>query len=217
MRNWIVQLAGVALLAVAAVQCTTGVDPSPEPGIIRVMIKGVETDTMIVIQSDSSEFSRWDLFDLYLSTGRVYQGSNYAAIYNNPTNERKGADTVNILAREWLDGTPITPRDTARITPQNSRWVSYVVFESYVPPGDYDGLYFSLTATEMEIWIPKHYLNPVQLPPGVEPGMRFDIPFTVVDGGVTEIKLEIYPYQSLSRYRDAFYFDRQIVVSNVQW
>ncbi len=217
MRNRIVQLAGVGLLAFWAVQCTTGVDPSPEPGILRVMLKGVETDTMIVIQSDTSEFSRWDLFDLYLATGRVYQGANYATIYNNPSNDRKGSDTVNILAREWLDGAPITPRDTARITPQNSRWINYVVFESYVPPGEYDRLYFALTATEMEIWIPKHYLNPVQLPPGTQPGMDFNIPFTVVEGGVTEIRLEIYPYQSLSRYRDAFYFDRQIVVSNVEW
>jgi hypothetical protein len=204
-------------LAVVVLSCTTGVDPSPEPGIVRVMIKGVETDTMIVIQSDTSEFSRWDVFDLYLSTGRIYQGPNYSTIYNNPSNERKGADTVNILAREWLDGSPITPRDTMRITPQNSRWINYVVFESYAPPGNYDRVYFSLTATEMEIFIPKHYLNPVQLPPGVQPGMSFDIPFTVVEGGTTEIRLEIYPYQSLSRYRDAFYFDRQVVVSDVQW
>jgi hypothetical protein len=217
MRNWIVQLAGVALLSVVAVDCTTGVDPSPDPGIVRVMIKGVESDTMIVIQSDTSEFSRWDLFNLYLSTGRVYARDVYSTIYNNLSNERKGADTVNILAREWLDGSPITPRDTMRITPQNSRWIKYLVFESYVPPGEYDRLYFSLTATEMEIFIPKHYLNPVQLPPGVEPGMSFDVPFTVSEGGVTEISLEIYPYQSLSRYRDAFYFDRQVIVSNVQW
>jgi hypothetical protein len=217
MRNWMCRAAGTVLLAAAVLSCTTGVDPSPDPGIIRVMIKGVESDTMIVIQSDSSEFSRWDRFDLYLSTGRVYQGSNYATIYNNPSNERKGADTVNILAREWLDGAPITPRDTARITPQNSRWISYLVFESYVPPGEYDRLYFSLTATEMEIFIPKHYLNPVQLPPGVQPGMSFDIPFSVTEGGTTEINLEIYPYQSLSRYRDAFFFDRKVVVSNVTW
>ena len=217
MRNRLVQFAGVALFAFAAVQCTTGVEPSPGPGTIRVMIKGVESDTMIVIQSDSSEFSRWDVFDLYLSTGRIYQGDVYSTIYNNPSNERKGSDTVNILAREWLDGSPITPRDTARITPQNSKWISYVIFESYVPPGNYDRLYFALTATEMEIFIPKHYLNPVQLPPGVEPGMGFDIPFTVTEGGVTEIYLEIYPYQSLSRYKDAFYFDRQMVVTNVTW
>jgi hypothetical protein len=217
MRNQIVQFAGAALLALGAVQCTTGVEPSPDPGIVRVMIKGVESDTMIVIQGDSSEFSRWDLFNLYLSTGRIYQGEIYSTIYNNPTNERKGSDTANILAREWLDGTPITPRDTVRITPQNSRWVNYIVFESYVPPGEYTRLYFALTATEMEIFIPKHYLNPVQLPPGTEPGMDFDIPFTVVEGGVTEIRLEIYPYQSLARYRDAFYFDREVIVSNVTW
>lgn len=217
MRNRIVQFAGAVLLALGAVQCTTGVEPSPDPGIVRVMIKGVESDTMIVIQGDSSEFSRWDLFNLYLSTGRIYQGEIYSTIYNSPTNERKGSDTANILAREWLDGTPITPRDTMRITPDNSRWVNYIVFESYVPPGEYDRLYFALTATEMEIFIPKHYLNPVQLPPGTEPGIGFDIPFTVVEGGVTEIRLEIYPYQSLSRYRDAFYFDREVIVSNVTW
>jgi hypothetical protein len=196
--------------------CTTNVEPSPDPGTIRILFKSSDSDTMIVIQNDTSEFSRWDNFDMFVSQGRLYQGENYSYIYNNPSSERKASDTVNALAREWLNGEPITYRDTAKITPSNSRFRKFVIFESYAPPGSYTRMSFSLTATEMEIFIPKHYLNPVTLPPGVPPSMTFQTSISVTEGGVTEVELEIAPYQSLRRYQDQFYFDRQVVVKRVQ-
>ena len=149
--------------------CKTTVEPSPEPGILRVMLKGAETDTRIIIQSDTSRFSRWDNFNLVVNQGRAYQGDNYAYVYNNPTSDRKSSDTVNILAREWLNGVPITSQDTDSITTSNSRFRNYVIFESYVPPGTYTKFTFIMTASEMEIFIPKHYLNPVSLPPDLTP------------------------------------------------
>jgi hypothetical protein len=196
--------------------CTTGVEPSPSPGLLRVTIKGVETDTAIVILSDTSEFSRWDNFRVYVGQGRIYKSDNYSAIYANSSSDRKTTDTANILGREWLNGAPITTADTTTITPQNSRYRRYVVFESYVPPGTYDRLYFGLTANVMEIFIPKHYLNPVQLPPGDIPGIDFSGTFTVEQDRATQIDLEIYPFESLTRYKDAYYFSRKMYVANVQ-
>ena len=68
----------------------------------------------------------------------------------------------------------------------------------------------------MEIFIPKHYLNPVGLPPGVAPSMDFTGTFTVRENGVTQVDVEVLPYKSLRRYQDQFYFERQVTVVRVQ-
>ncbi len=206
------------LLAAAALLggCKTSVEPSPSPGIVRVLLKGADADTNIILLSDTSRFSRWDRFDMVVSQGRLVRGDYYASIYNNPSSERKTSDTINALGREWLNGTAITWQDTAEITPRNSRYRTYIVFESYVPPGSYDRLTFALTASEMEIFIPKHYLNPVTLPPSVAPSMDFTGSFPVTENGATEITLEVQPYKSLRRYQDQFYFERNIAVVSVQ-
>jgi hypothetical protein len=208
----------LAILLVAALlgSCKTSVEPSPSPGLLRITLKGVDTDTSIVMLNDTSRFSRWDNFAMLVSQGRIAKGDFYAAIYCNPSNERKTTDTVNALGREWLNGTAITWQDTADITPTNSRYRKYVIFESYVPPQTYDRLTFALTASEMEIFVPKHYVNPVSLPPSVSPSMDFTGTFTVTENGVTEVNIEISPYKSLYRYQDEFYFQREIAVVSVK-
>jgi len=203
------------ILAGVLLSCRTSVEPSPEPGIIRVTLKGADWDTCIIIQNDTSKFSRWDKFDVMVSQGRLYQGEIYAYLYNNPSSARKASDTANILAREWLDGTPITTGDATAITPANSRFRKYLVFESYAPPGTYDNISLSLVAYEMEIFIPKHYLNPVMLPPDVAPSIDFPGTYTITENGVTEVELELAPYQSLVRYQDMYYFERKIAVVDV--
>jgi len=196
--------------------CGTGVEPSPNPGIVRVTLKSNETDTTIIIQNDTSRFSRWDEFNVFVSQGKIVRGENYALLYRDPSIARIPVDTVNILKREWLNGTPITPSDVAEITAKNSRYVRYTIFESYAPPGEYDKLQFNLTANEVLIFIPKNYANPIQLPPGVLPQVEFKRSIQVNEGRVTQIDIEIYPFQSLRRYRDSFLFDRKMEIVGVQ-
>ncbi len=207
----------VLSLALAALSgCTTSVDPSPHAGIVRVTLKSDDTDNYLVILSDTTRFSRYDSFVAATLNGRVYRGSNYAPIYRTPGIERIDADTVNLLAREWLNGTPINIRDSVDITPANSRYQRYVIFESYVPPGSYDSLAFTLVAGEVATYIPKYYVNPVQLPPGTLPQMSFPLSFTVQEDKVTQIDVEISPFKSLKRYQDLFLFNRIMRVAGVQ-
>lgn len=196
--------------------CETGVERSPDPAIFRVTLKANDLDTAIVILGDTSRFSRWDSFVLYVSQGRLYRGGYYAMLYADISNARISSKTVNILAREWLNGVPITHTDTAEITPRNSRYIKYTVFESYVPPGDYDRLHFGLTASEMLINYPKRYLNPVQLPENVSPLLEIPLSVTLQEGKITEVELEIYPFRSLRRYRDTFLFERIIKVVRIR-
>jgi hypothetical protein len=207
----------VKCLAIAIVLngCQTGVEPSPDPGILRVTLKANEADTTIIIQSDTSRLSRWDEFNLAVSQGRLYRGSNYALLYVNRSIDRIAGSTVNILHREWLNGVPTKHTDVMEINTKNSRYMTYVVFESFVPPGTYDSLTFTLMASEILIFIPKVYQNPVQLPPGTRPPMQFTTSIKVNEGRVTQVNLEILPFRSLTRYRDSYLFDRKVNVVGV--
>jgi hypothetical protein len=216
MRNrWFLLITAAGLLWGAG-GCKTNVEPSPEPGTIRIVLKSADSDTMIIVQNDTSQFSRWDNFNVLVSQCRLYQGETYSYVYSNTSADRQASDTINVLAREWLNGVAITPLDSDPITPANSRFRRHVIFESYIPPGTYEKLSLSLTASEMEFFIPKHYLNPVGLPPGVIPMMEFPVNVTVNERGVTEIELELSPYKSLRRYQDQFYFERKVVVKQVR-
>lgn len=195
--------------------CRTGVEPSPSPGILRVTLKANETDTTIIIQNDTSRFSRWDEFNLIVSRGKILRGANYALLYADPSIARVPGDTVNIIKREWLNGVPIKPTDFTEINTRNSRYIKHVIFESYVPPGEYDSLSFSLMANEILIFVPKVYMNPVQLPPGTNPQMQFPVHITVAEGRVTQVNLEIFPFNSLYRFRDSYLFGRKMVVVGV--
>ncbi len=205
---------GACILAgiLATGGCTTGVEPSPHPGIIRVTLKSNESDTSLVILGDTTHFSRYDQYLARVYGARVIKGPNYAPLYANTSIERVESDTANLLGREWLDGTPITIRDSVTITPQNSRYIKYTIFEWYLPPGSYEQLELTLVADEVITFIPKLYVNPIQLPPGTPPQLFFTTPITIQEDRTTEIDLEILPFQSLSRYQDTYYFDRKISV-----
>ena len=65
--------------------------PPPNPASSACMLKGADTDTTIIIQNDTSQFSRWDNFDLYVSprAGSI-RVRIYAYIYNNLIQRAEG-------------------------------------------------------------------------------------------------------------------------------
>lgn len=206
-------LAGMGVIAAGLslilTSCTTGVDPSPAPGILRVTIQSDESDSSIVILSDTTRYSRYDQFYARVYDARLYRGDNYSQLYVTTSPQRVQSDTVNLLGRQWLDGTPITIRDSVAITPANSRYRTYTIFEWYVPPGTYDELEFSLVSNEVVTYIPKLYSNPIQLPPGTKPGLFFASSISIQESKTTQVDIVIQPFKSLSRYQDAFYFNRK--------
>jgi hypothetical protein len=211
-------LYGLFTVACAALftACTTGVDPSPHPGVLRVTLKSNDLDTNIVILSDTTRFSRYDSFFARVFGGRIYHGDNYSPLYTNTGIDRIESDTVNLLAREWLTGVPINIRDSVAITATNSRYRKFIIFEWVVPPGNYDLLQFSLLADEIATYVPKLYINPLQLPPDVGPQVIFPAAFSVQDDKTTEINIEISPFKSLHRFQDSFLFDRQMKIVSIR-
>jgi hypothetical protein len=206
------------LLIISMYGCSTGVESSPEPGIIRVTLKSNEADTLLIILADTIQFSRVDHFDVLVGRGRLYRGENYADLYVAPNMERISASIVNILQRAWLDGRWILPTDTMfNVDAWKSRYVSQTIFEWYVPPGKYDNLQFSITGIEVRVVRPREYKNPMELEAGVSPVMNFPYPIEIKEGQTTEINMEILPFQSIRRYKDSYIFDRKISIVSVQY
>ena len=206
-------LLGVCLLS----GCRTGVEPSPDPGIIRVTMKSAEIDTLLIILGDTIKFSRVDHFDVIFSQGRLYQGNHYADLFTDLSIDRNNSNTINILQRAWLDGRLITTTDSVfDVEASKSKYVSSKVVEWYVPPGTYDKLQFNFKGIEIFVARPRQFRTPLQLAEGVSPIMNFDHTITINAGRVTEVKLEILPFESIRRYKDSYIFDRKVSVANIK-
>lgn len=197
--------------------CKTGVEPSPEPGVIRVTMKSNEVDTLLIILGDTVKFSRVDRFDVIFSQSRLYRGDNYADLYTDLSIDRKNSDTINLLQRAWLDGRLITPTDPVfDVDASKSKYVSSKVVEWYVPPGTYDKLEFNFKGIEIFVARPRQFRTPLQLAEGVTSIMNFNYTITINSGRVTEVNLEVLPFQSIRRYRDSYIFDRKVSIASVQ-
>lgn len=197
--------------------CSTGVESSPDPGIIRVILKSSESDTLLVILGDTVKFSRVDHFDVIVGQGRLYQGIHYSDLYNGLNINRVSTDTVNLLQRSWLDGQVITSTDTVfDVEVSKSKYVGHTVFEWYVPEGVYDKLQFSLNGIDLFIARPRQFSNPLQLADSVSPIMNFNQPITVNAGRITEVDLVAFPLQSVRRFKDSYIFDRKVNIARIQ-
>lgn len=209
-----------ALLAIALglsnFSCTTGVEESPTPGILRVKLQSNEADSILVILGDTARCSRVDRYNVIVSRGRLYRGKNYVDLYRTPSIDRITADTINLIQRQWFDGRLVNDTDSFEIPRSQTRYIGYTVFEWYTPPGAYDKLQFALTGIEVFVAIPRQFNNPLQLPEGTSSVMDFPASITVEEGKVTDVELEIDPFKSIRRFKDSYIFDRIVRIKKIE-
>ncbi len=207
----------IALQVLFCSGCSTGVESSPNPGIVRVTLKSNEQDTLLIILGDTIRFSRVDHYDVTVGQGWLYRGDKYVVLYANTSIDRIGETYVNLIQRQWLDGRLILPSDSVfDVDAYKSRYVGETVFEWYVSPGTYDKLQFNLKGFEVFVARPRQFRNPLQLPDGTTAIMNFQQSIQVDAGRVTQIDLEVYPFQSIRRYKDSYLFDRKVKITRVQ-
>jgi hypothetical protein len=183
------------LLGVCAIAwlwgCTTGVEPSPQAGIVRVTLESNPADTSIIVIVDTLVISDQDSMDLTVFQGRVAVGdARFATLFPSLNSYRQEDVVYNILRRK------------------SGSYVRYVIFESYVPPGSYDAVQFGMSATTLKF----HYQPPITIEPPQD-SLRFvtfrGLNFSVSENRVTEIDLQLDPLKSLTRYRDVYRMDFQ--------
>lgn len=206
------------VLSISIFNCSTGVETSPDPGILRVSIQSNPADTFIVVKSDTFTVIGQDSFGVKFFQGKIYNGEKYALLYKNTKSYLTEDLVFNVIKRE------------------NNSYKKIIVYESYVPPNNYDRLQIGLNAQEIRVSrIYTRYFydadgniidskldttsitNPVRLPDDASPLMDFEHPFEVKENQITEIVLQINPLSSLQRYKDSYLFSRQVEIIDVKY
>ena len=187
---WLIFVVGLLIT------CQNGIEPTPNPGIIRVVLQSSPDDTFIVIVKDTFVVSEKDSFGVTVFQGKVYSGKTYAILYPNLKSYQQVDKTYNLLRR---DGDQYHP---------------FVIFESYVPPGNYDSLQFGLKATVLKL---KDFdLIRVESPPDLNPIVNLPASMRVEENKITEVVVYLKPFQSIQRYRDVYRFIPKVQVVKVQ-
>lgn len=189
--------AAVMLIAAATLTaaCDTGVTESDEPGVLRVTLQADPSDNSITVSGQTYEVDESDLYSVTIFQGKVYQDTAYATLYSD-LDAFEPADVEYDLLQYDNSGAP----------------VEHVIFESFVPPGEYDLLQFGVTATIVQV---ENLTIPVQLPPDVNPLLEFERNIEVFEHDTTVVQLTIKPFESVVRFRDSFRFTREIEVAGI--
>lgn len=180
-------------LALMVNMCDMGIEPSPEPGLLRITLTSDSSETFVVVVKDTFNVAQKDSFGITISQGKIYRNNNLAFLYND-IDSYETESSCNILKRE------------------QDKYHSYIVYNSYVPPGDYDALEFSITANELKIG---NLIIPVNLPSGTSGIKKIEQPFKIKSSECTEIRLIIKPFSSVIRYRDTYQFLSKIEVESI--
>ncbi len=214
------------ILAFNIFQCSTNVENSPDPGIVRVTIQSNPDDTFITIIGDTFQVSDADTFKVNFFQGKIYNNEKYALLYTDIKSYTTEEVAFNVFERE------------------DNTYKKFVIYESYALPQSYNRLQIGIK----EYRIPGHsngkitisrndtsyvtdengdtiyvnintttFTNPVNLPADAVSLMDFEQQFEVKENKVTEIMLQIDPFRSLQRFKDSYLFIRQVRVTGVKY
>lgn len=182
------------LLLTAALGCDTGVETSPDPGVLKVTMQADPADTTIEIAGELLSVSPGDSFGVTIFQGRAYRDTSFAILFKSTTSYRERDFVYNVLSRD------------------GDAFEEFLIFETQLPPAEYDSLRFSATAEMLRIG---SFQIPVRLPPDVTPSMDFPTNFRIVERETTEVKVMLRPLESVQRFRDTYLFHRQFEVAEV--
>lgn len=181
--------------------CSTGIVPSPDPGIIKVTLQADPADTLIVITGDTLTTIAGDSFHVKIYQGKAFiNDSTFGILYQNTSEYYEVEHHYNLFKR--ADGI----------------YKEYTIFQSYLPPDNYSKIRFAITSDFLLLTRGFAFGGigiPMAIPPGETPFVEFPIDFKVQENSITEIKIEIKPLQSVVRYRDIFHFVPNVEVKSV--
>lgn len=185
------------LFVIILLNCDTGVEPSPEPGILRVLLQHDPMDTTITIARDILHSSPGDSFDISIFQNKAFVDTSWALLYQDTSEYMIQRHTYNIFKRE------------------NDTFKKFEIINSYLPPDDYTNIQIGITADYM--FLTYGYLFggiriPVEQDPEAGLIQNIDTNYTINSGRITEVLVRIKAFESVERYRDLFYFNPTLEV-----
>ncbi len=185
----------LAFLTMGLLSCSSSVDSSPDPGILRIMLQSDPGDTTIVIQPDTIRVSDGDVFAAAIFQGQAYQDSLFAVLYPDLRSTKQTDVTYNIIQR------------------QSGEYGNMMIFETQIPPQQYNKIRFGIKGNSLSFR--GFGAIPVELSPDATPFVTLEGEFEVKENRVTEIDLRIQPFKSLTRYKDKYLMYPQIEIADV--
>lgn len=181
--------------------CDTGVEPSPEPGILRVLIQQDPADTTITIARDTIYSCPGDSLEIAIFQNRAFADSSWAILYQDTSEYMLQSHHYNLFER------------------QDSTFKKFKIINSYLPPDDYTNILIGVTAEDMLLTYGYRY-GGVRIPIESDPeaGLIQDIAanYTINSGRITEVLVRIMAFQSVERFRDVFYFNPKFEVVEIR-
>ncbi len=175
----------------------SNIEKSPDPGILRITLFSDSTDTTIVIVTDTFTVGLEDSFGVTIFQGKVYKDSAFAVLYPTLWSYKQEDIVYNLIKRE------------------GNQYMSFIIFESYVPPQDYNRIKFGIKPTVLKF--SDFDEIKVESPQDSSEFIELERHFTVYENKVTEVKIQIKPFQSIYRYRDTYLFDPKMEIVDVQY
>jgi hypothetical protein len=158
---------------------------SPGPGILEVILKADDADSLLVIAGDTARTveGSGDSLALSVAQGRAFRGADYAVLFKSLDEYREMTSTYNPLRKK--DGT----------------YQPLLLFKTYLPPATYDSLTFALGATSVQVGL---FQIPLTSAQGAGDFVTFNRAFRIEEGRTTVLTLRFKPLASLSRLGDNF-------------
>lgn len=181
--------------AFGIMRCNSGLDSSPDPGVLRLVLQSDASDTSIVIVADTYSVAVNDSFGVKIYQGKIYNDSCYVTLYTDLNSISEKEKTYNII--RW----------------NGTSYKEYTIFESYVSPLKYDRIQFGMTPSALKIGD----FDIIEVESRSEEDLIVTLPqeFYVNENDTTEIIVQIKPFHAITRYRDSYQFIPVVSVSDV--
>ena len=174
----------MALICLLFFACSSGIEFSPDPGILRITLESDQADTTISIVTDTLTVSDNDVFRITIFQGKVYQDSTFTVLYPTIESNSQEERAYNLITRE------------------NHQYQKFTIFESYVPPFKYNKIQFGLDSDFLKL----RNFDKIQV---VTPNNFFlilETDFEVHENRMTEVNLRVSPFENVVRYKDTYIF-----------
>lgn len=177
--------------------CNTGIEISPDPGILRVTLQSDPADTSIVIVPDTLNVAPNDSFGVTIFQGKAYNDSFFAVLYKSLKSTQQEDIIYNIIKIE------------------NGKYKKFTIFESYVPPADYNKIRFGIKPTVLKF----SGFDEIKVESVGEANLFVELSqqFVVSENRITEVNVQISPFKSIQRYRDTYQFIPKVKTINVTY
>lgn len=174
----------IALIGFLFFACNSGIEFSPDPGILRITLESEQADTTIIIVTDTLTVSDNDVFRISIYQGKVYRDSTFSVLYPTIESNSQEERAYNLITRE------------------NHQYQKFTIFESYVPPFKYNKIQFGLDSDFLKL----RNFDKIQVVTPNNFFLNLDADFEVRENRVTEVNVRVSPFKNVVRYKDTYIF-----------